>query len=80
MREARVKGIARLGGAQAGAEGYGIWQIAYDEHLKDENEGESKCPMVWRTHAKDELDIWIKFNEWFKGNTNKGEPNNVIWL
>ena len=75
MREAKVKAIKLH--RQDLETDEKLWEIYYDF---SEDEVVAVCPMVWRTHAVDELDMWVKFNEWFKGNTNKGESNNVIWV
>jgi hypothetical protein len=59
----------------------GLWEVYYD-FSEDESEftrGVAVCPIVWRAHAKDELDIWVQFKRWFNKDS-KGEPNNVIWL
>lgn len=54
-----------------------LWELRYDEV----SSGESKyvCAMAWRTHAVDELDMWVQFNKWFNRQA-QGRPNNVIWI
>ena len=80
MREARVKKIKLH--REDLETGEKLWEVYYDQYDSDIHPA---CPMVWRAHAQDELDIWVQFNEWFKSDTrynegNQGEPNNVIWL
>lgn len=75
MKEARVKGIKLH--REDLETGDKLWELGYDEV----SSGESKyvCAMSWRTHAVDELDMWVQFKKWF-ARQNKGEPNNVIWI
>ena len=73
MREARVKKIIEhrsIGDSEP------FWAIYYDLY---ESDLFSACPIMWRTYAVDELDMWVKFKKWFT-EQSKGEPNNVIWL
>ena len=73
MRMAQVKGI-RLHSEYD--DKVGLWEVYYDF---SEDEVVAVCPIVWRAHAVDELDIWVQFKRWFN-NQSRGEPNNVIWL
>ena len=79
MREARVKKIGKLDPTgeirnfRNGREC--VHEIYYDQrepHYSD-------CPMIWRTYAVDELDMWVKFKKWF-AEQSEGDLTNVIWL
>jgi hypothetical protein len=78
MREAGVKGIRlhSVGVDPNADRELHLWEIAYNF---SEDEVVAVCPMVWRTYAVDELDMWVKFNKWFRDDA-KGKPNNVIWI
>lgn len=72
MREARVKKIIEHSRKDSIKP---LWAIYYDQrepHYSD-------CPMIWRTYAVDELDMWVQFKKWFNKDS-EGEPNNVIWI
>lgn len=53
-----------------------LWELHYDY---SEDEVVAVCAMAWRTHAVDELDMWVQFNKWFNRQA-QGRPNNVIWI
>ena len=78
MREARVKKIGKLDPTgeirNFRNERECVHEIYYDQH-----DSGGVCPIVWRTYAVDELDMWVQFKKWF-AEQSKGEPNNVIWL
>jgi hypothetical protein len=73
MHEARVKAIKWHSQPDGGDS---LWEVYYDYTEKDVV---SVCPMVWRAYAVDEMDMWVKFNQWFREDA-RGEPNNVIWI
>ena len=71
MREARVKKIIEHSRKDSIKP---LWAIYYDQH-----DSGGVCPIMWRTYAVDELDMWVQFKKWF-AEQSKGESNNVIWL
>ena len=73
MREARVKKIIEHSRKDSIKP---LWEIYYDLY---ENDLFPACPIIWRTYAVDELDMWVKFKKWFT-EQSKGDLTNVIWL